>query len=477
MKRDSADAASKSACRDVIDLRIGNQMIGQALPTLRQRVFRAGGWSFAGYGLSQVIRLGSNLVMAHLLAPEMFGVIAISITVAVILTLLSDIGLQQNIVQSRRGDDPAFLDTAWVVQIVRGGILWLIALLLSIALYYANLRGVFPAKSVYASPVLPLIIAVSSFGVVISGFASTKMATAYRHFNQQRVVQIEVVAQLAALTVMITIGVASRSIWALVAGGLVASLMTMILSHVWINGPRNRFRCEKNALRELISFGKWILVSSAVYVFAVNGDRILLGGYVDAHTLGLYAIAILIVGSIEGILSRLFATVSLPTLSEVARNNPARLRDIYYKLRIPGDLLLLFLAGLLFAAGHLVIDLLYDSRYSAAGAMLQILALSLFAARFGVAHQIYLAVGMPRYLALINTVRFLSFFTLVPTLYYLAGVQAAIWGIALHGLATVPFVYYFNEKLGLNDFRRELMVLIALPIGFLCGNAITVLRA
>lgn len=448
-------------------------MADHVLPTLKQRVIRAGSWSFAGYGLSQAIRLGSNLLMTRLLAPEMFGVMAISIMVIVILGMLSDIGLQQHIVQSPRGDDPVFLDTAWVVQIIRGGILWLIALVLSMALFWANLRGMFPVQSVYASPVLPLVIAVSSFAAVISGFASTKIATAYRKFNQQRIVQIEVISQLAALAVMIVIGISTRSIWALVAGGLVATLTSTILSHVWISGTPNRFRSERSALHELIAFGKWIFMSSAVGILAINGDRILLGGYVDAHTLGLYAIAILIVGSIEGLLSRLFATVSLPTLSEVARNNPSRLRDIYYKLRVPSDLLLLFLAGLLFAAGHLAIDLLYDSRYTAAGAMLQILALSLFTVRYGVAHQIYLAVGMPRFLAIINTVRFLSLFTLVPALYYLGGLQAAIWGIALHGLATVPFVYYFNQTLGLNDFRRELMVLVALPVGYLCGSVIT----
>ena len=448
---------------------------GIARATLRQRALRAGGWSFAGYGLSQAIRLGSNLLMTRLLAPEMFGVIAIATMVTVILGMLSDIGLQQNIVQSRRGGDPAFLDTAWVVQIVRGGGLWLIALLLSAALYFANLRGLFPAQSVYATPVLPPVIAASAFAAVIAGFASTKIASAYREFNQRRVIQIEVISQFAALAVMVVLGIATRSIWALVAGGLVATLTATVLSHLWMDGIPNRFRIERESLQELIGFGKWIFVSSAVGILAINGDRILLGGYVDAHTLGLYAIAALIAGSIEGLLSRLFATVSLPALSEVARNNPAGLRDIYYKLRIPSDLLLLFLAGLLFATGHWVIDLLYDSRYSAAGGMLQVLALSLFTVRYGVAHQIYLAAGMPRYLAIINTVRFLSLFTVVPVLYYFAGLQAAIWGIALHGLATLPFVYYFNAGLGLNDWRRELIVLVALPVGFLCGDALTML--
>lgn len=450
-------------------------MTSQARLTLRQRVFRAGGWSFAGYGISQALRLGGNLVMTRLLAPEMFGMIAIATLVTVVLGMLSDVGLQQNIVQSPRGDDPAFLDTAWVVQIIRGGGLWLIALLLSGGLYAGNLYDLFPGDSVYATPLLPAVIAVSSFAAVIAGFASTNIASACRHFNQRRVVQIEIIAQVAALSVMVAVGITTRSVWALVIGGLVATLTGTILSHLWMDGISNRFRLDSSALSELIGFGKWILVSSAVGILAINGDRILLGAYVDAHTLGLYAIAILIAGSIEGLLGRIFSTVSLPTLSEVARNNFQGLRDVYYKLRMPGDLLLLFVSGLLFTAGHQVINLLYDDRYVAAGEMLEILALSLFTARFGVAHQIYLAMGVPRYLAVINTVRFISLFTLVPISYHLGGLQAAIWGIALHGLATLPFIYLFNKKLGLNNWLRELQVLVAFPAGFACGSVMNLL--
>ena len=413
--------------------------------------------------------------MTRLLVPEMFGVMAIATMVTMVLALLSDIGLRQHIVQSRRGDDPAFLDTAWVVSIVRGGVLWLVALLLSIALYLADLGGMFPRKSVYSADVLPFVIAVSSLSALISGFQSTKMATAQRSFDQKRLTQIELIGQLAGLVVMIVVGVMSRSIWSLVAGGLVASLATAVLSHTWMSGHANRFRWEKNALRELIQFGKWIFVSSAVYVLAINGDRLLLGGFVDAHVLGLYAIATLIVGAIEGGLNKLFMAVSLPALSEIARNDPSKLREVYYKLCVPGDLLLLFLTGLLFAAGQLVIDLLYDPRYSAAGGMLQVLALSLFTVRYGVAQQVYLAVGIPRYLAVINVVRFVSLYALVPALYYLAGLQGAIWGVALHALATVPFIYLFNAKLGLNDFRLELMVMGALPAGFGCGYALNLL--
>jgi O-antigen/teichoic acid export membrane protein len=450
-------------------------MSASAPLTLKQRAIRAGVWSFAGFGLSQAVRLGGSLVMTRLLVPEMFGVMAVVMMVTAIISLLSDIGLSQHIIQSRRGADPAFLDTAWVVQIIRGLVLWLIALVMGVAVHAAGVAGLLPGESVYAFPGLPTIIAVSSFSVVIQGFQSTKIATADRSFNQKRLAQLELVVQVAGLAAMIAIAWASRSIWALVAGGLVSSLVKTALSHAWMSGHPNRFRLDSGALRDMLRFGKWIFLSSAVGVLAANGDRLLLGGFVDPHVMGLYAIAGLIIGAIEAGVTRLFATVSLPALSEIARNDAARLREVYNRLRVPGDLALLFLAGLLFAAGPQVIELLYDPRYAQAGAMLQVLALWFFTSRYGIAQQLYLAVGLPRYVAAVNAVRMVALYALVPPLFSVAGVEGAIWGIALHGLATLPFIYRFNRKLGVLDVRRELTVLAALPAGYLCGAPLKLL--
>ena len=452
-------------------------MISPKFKTFRQRILLAGSWTLAGHGLGQVIRLASNLVMTRLLVPEMFGVMSIAITVSMILVLLSDLGVQQNIVQSKRGDDSEFLDTAWVVQITRGVVLCLFMLLLSIGLHFANVAGMLPANSVYASPELPPVLAVFSLTAILSGLQSTKIATAYRNFEQKRVIQIALTSQIFGLIVMIIIGAISRSIWALVAGALVASVTTTLLSHTWMRGHSNRFRYDRKALRELFDFGKWVFVSSILYVLTINGDKLLLGAIVGADVLGFYVIASLIVGAIIGILEKLFYNVSLPALSEIVRNEPARLNNIYNKLCIPGDLLLLFLTGFLFEAGHWLIALLYDQRYAAAGGMLEVLALSLFAARYEIARQAYNALGMPRYGAVMSVVRFISMCVLVPLLYYVGGTQGAIWGIALHPLAAVPIVYYFNAKLGLLNLRHESLVLVALPIGFLAGSALDLLLA
>ncbi len=280
------------------------------------------------------------------------------------------------------------------------------------------------------------------------------------------------ISQVAGLAVMVVLGLATRSIWALVAGALVASLTTTLLSHLCMSGHSDRFRVEKKALQELSQFGKWVFASSAIGTMAANGDRLLLGFFANSHTLGLYAIAALIVGAIEGVANRLFATVSLPMLSTTARVDRENLREVYYKIRIPLDLALLFLCGLLISAGQLIIDALYDDRYAASGGMLQILAFSLFAVRLGVAHQLYLAIARPRYLMLVSVTRAISLYAMTPMLYFLYGTEACIWGIALHGITVVPLTYYFNAKLKLNDFGRELKVLAALPVGYLCGGAI-----
>src|SRR5947207_1772677 len=98
--------------------------------SLKNRVLRAGVWTLASFGIRQAIRFGTNLVMTRLLVPEMFGVMAIATTVMIGLAMFSDVGLKQNVIHSRRGNEEAFLNTIWVIQIGRGLTLWVAAIVL-----------------------------------------------------------------------------------------------------------------------------------------------------------------------------------------------------------------------------------------------------------------------------------------------------------------------------------------------------------
>jgi O-antigen/teichoic acid export membrane protein len=284
-------------------------------------------------------------------------------------------------------------------------------------------------------------------------------------------VEIDVIGQLVGLAVMIVAAIYTRSIWALVSGGIVSALVVTVLSHVWMSGMPNRLRLEKEALIELFGFGKWIIASSALTVFAAGGDRLLLGGLIAAHDFGLYVIAAVIVRAGEGAVGSLFG-VSLSALSEIARSDRSKLVSVYYRLSLPLEILLLFLAGFLFAAGHSVIKVLYDSRYEQAGPILEVLALSLIPIKYGVAQQAYLAVGKPNWLTVVNVVRCASLYGLVPLLYSLSGPQGALWGIAVHGFAVIPVCYIFNARIGLVKVRREVGPFVLLPVGYFAGAAV-----
>jgi O-antigen/teichoic acid export membrane protein len=435
----------------------------------------AGGWTAAGFALGQGIRIVSTLVMTRLLAPEMFGVMAIATMVNVIASLLTDLGIKQNIVQSRRGEDPNFLNTAWTVQVVRGGIVWAIALLVSVALYLAGAMGWTNADTVYGAPHLPWILAASSFSVVLAGFASTKAAVAERGFNQRKLIQIDLTTQTTSLAAMIVLGALTGSIWSLVAGQLIGTALGAVLTHTALPGHPNHFAWDQDALNEIVAFGKWIFVSSFVGVFALYADRLVLGGLVAASVLGQFAIATSITGAVQAVFTKLYGTVVMPALSETARNNRPRLKEVFYRLRVPTDLALLFCAGLLGATGKLVISVLYDQRYADAGWMVQILAASLVWVRYAATQELYLALGQSKYVAFMNFARLPAVFGALILGFAWGGVEGAIWGFALHPLVIAAMSYRFNADLKINDFARDFGVLIAIPIGYGLGLCVNLL--
>ncbi len=452
---------------------MGSAGISQS-QNLRRRAISAGAWSLVALVASQVIRLGGNLVMARLLMPEMFGIMVIATTVAVVLGLLSDIGLRQNIIQSARGDDPTFLNTAWAVQILRGLVLCFLSLCLAGLVWRGQVSGIWPVDSTYNAPLLPLVLAVTSISAIISGFGTTKVAVAFRSFQQKKLVIIEIAAQLIGLLLMLAIGYFTRSIWALVAAGLASALVSTALGHLWLRGVNNRWQWDASALAELVRFGRWMLVSSAIGVLAMQGDRILFGGSMSADELGVYSIAVLILGALDMGVQRLAGAVALPAFSEAARaDDPAKLRALYYRFRLILDVLLLFACGFLLVVSPLIIGWLYDARYADAGRILAILSLSLFTLRFTLAHHVWLALGLTKYQAMDNFIRFFSLWTLLPLLLFFGGADYAVWGVALYSLPTLLLIVVVNKRLSFFDIKRELIVLPALGVGGVVGMCLS----
>lgn len=408
--------------------------------------------------------------MTRLLVPDMFGVMAIAQLILIGLFLFSDVGLQPSVIQSRRGSEPAFLNTVWTTQILRGIVLWFVALLISFVIYIAQRHDLFPAASVYSNHLLPYVVIAVSFTAIISSFESTKVMEAGRKLSLALITKIDICAQLIGLFVMVAWGIVDHSIWALIAGSMVSALAKTIASHLWLSGTINRWHFEKTAFREIIKFGRWIFLSSVLFFFASNGDRFILGGLVDAKVLGTYVIAFTMFNAIDSLLTKIIVDVSFPALSEIIRERPTNLTIAYYKVHALIASFAYFCCGVLFISGEAIVRSLYDSRYQQSGWILEILSLTLLTLPLRIATQSFLAVGVERVYFLIHAARIITLFCALPFGFYVGGLFGAIWGIVLSYFASAPITIIFARRYRMFDLRRELFVLLVLIPGMVVGE-------
>lgn len=295
-------------------------------PSTRRLAIYSSIWTVSGYGFGQVLRLASHLVLAWLMAPEIFGIMALVKVVQQGLNMFSDIGIQPSIIQSPRGDEPPFLHTAWTIQVIRGVCLWIVACILAwpiAALFARNDPSAWQ---------LAYLLPVTGFGAVITGFNSTSLATLNKGLCLGRITLLEIGTQVVSLGVMVVWAFISPTAWAMVAGGLVSAVFTMIISHRLVLGHQCRFAWDSESARELIGFGRWIFLSTAFTFVAMSADKIILGNVLPLSELGLYSIAYVFTMAAFVVATKLGGTVLFPVYSRY-KGDPAHMMSVALRAR------------------------------------------------------------------------------------------------------------------------------------------------
>jgi O-antigen/teichoic acid export membrane protein len=444
---------------------------------LRDRALRAGSWTLAGYGVDLFVRLLSNLILTRLLFPEAFGVVAVATALIVGLSLTSDFGVRAVVVQSSRGDRVGFLRSAWVFQLWRGIAVWIILLGLCALISLLATRNLLPANSVFADRSFALITAILGFSVVLSGAESTCIPLNVRHLNYKPIVIIDLTAKILTLPVTIIWAWIAPSVWALVGGILAGGILRVVLSHTLVPGPRMILNFEKDHLREIVRFGRWIAVSSMATFISQQSDVIILGILLPGSELGLYSIAKLLVGSGEGLLDRVNSSLALPVLGEVIRKHPSNLRDRYYRFRLPIEISAGLLSGGLFSAGQFIVTFLYDPRYEQAGLMLQILALGTVSYPFLIIGSAFTATGDTHIGAFVSIVKAASLLVLVGIGFFAFGALGAIAGVASHRIIPSVVIVFLAHRRDWVWIWHELRIIPAFAVGLLVGKGFTLIAA
>ncbi len=407
-----------------------------ATEKLKRLAAKGAVWTFAGYGIQQVLRFANKIILARLLLPEIFGLSALVDVFILGLTFFSDIGINLSIIQNKRGEEPAFLDTAWTMQVIRG--LGLFAVTAALAV---------PVSNFYEQPILAIVLPVAALSAVANGFNSTKLATANRNLQMRELTLLELSAYVAGLVVMISWAVVSPSIWAIVAGNLTTNFLRMILSHVVLKGHRNRLSWDRWVFDEIYHFGRWVFVSTSLAFLASQSDRLIIGKLMTPTFLGIYSIAFMLASMVNQGIMQLGHKVFFPSYSKLVRDNPSQLYGVLRQARAAMIALNACAVAVFLAFGRIFIPLLFGENFTDAGWMLQIIAIGTMVGVLSVTYDhVLIAKGQTQAVAVLFAVQFLLQSTGLILGAQLYGELGIVLGMATAGWLIYPFKAFWMSK-------------------------------
>lgn len=411
-------------------------------PNVKKLAIKGASWVTITYFAQQFIRLVGNVLLSRLLVPELFGLMSLANRLRLGIQLFSDLGTTQSVVQSAKGDEPVFVQTAWTVEALRGLVVFLITLIIA-----------FPVAMLYDERRMLLVLPAVGMNAVFIGFQSTKIVTFKRHLQHRQLSILALWGQGGSIICMVIWAYFDPTVRALALGGMITPFIAMIYTYVVFQAPPPKFVLDRESLKEIVSFGRWIMLSSIMMFLAENSDQFILPKLASLSVLGVYSVAWNLAGTPRTLIKRLSTTIIFPAISLKNELPRAELKQKIAKQRrlllIGGAAML----AILVCTGDLVVGALYDKRYIDATWMMPILCAGIwFVILFYTLSPALLAVGQPKFVAFSNFTSFIVIALGMPIGFHYFDTPGAITVISFS-----DFFPYFILLIGL--FKEKLLFL------------------
>ena len=431
---ESADAASTRSERSALEA----------------TALRATLWTIVSYGSGQSLRVVNSLVLTRLLLPAAFGQLTLVSTLVVGIALLSDIGLAPSVIQSPRGDEPVFLNTAWSLQALRGAALWVIALALA-----------WPASVFYKDHTLLYVLPVLALTLLLDGVTSTNLLSLSRHMGVRRLFYIDFSSQIVALIVTIGWAYYAPSVWALVGGNLASKLYKFAISHNKRIAPgvNNRFCWDAASVKDILKFGKWIVLGTAFAFFATQSDRLILGKLVTLTMLGIYGIAFNLSDIPRSVINAFSYRVGYPFIAKIIHLPMPEFRAQFMRYRRYTLLVGAAMLSVMVIWGDLLVTKLYKPSYHAGAWMVPVLAVGLWhTLMYMTISPVLLSLGKSKYNAVGNALYCATMLVGIPVSFHFYGLIGAVIAVAAGDLP-MYFVNLFGAtREGVHPIKQDLQM-------------------
>lgn len=287
--------------------------------TLKQKTFSAVRWTTFSMLSKAVLMLLQMAVLARLLTPSDFGLMALVAAVIAFAQIFSDMGISNAIIHHQKISQESLSSLYWV-NVLASVVLMLLLMLLSpvVATWYHEPR------------MQPILIWVStSFLMAAVGQQLRVMAEKNLRFQQLAI--IELVASLIGFVVSVSVAMNGGGVFALVAGMLTSvtaasALYWLILAEGW----RPMWRLRIGEIREFMSFGAYMVGFSLTNTVNLQADVLIGGRVLGASSLGAYSLPKDLSLRLAMIINPIVTRVGLPVMAK-AQGDKAQLKSIYLK--------------------------------------------------------------------------------------------------------------------------------------------------
>ena len=355
---------------------------------LNKKIVHATKWSAITEVMAKLVAPVSSMVLARLLTPEAFGVVATLNMVIAFAEIFTDAGFQRYLIQHEFIDDDdkdKYTNVAFWSNLVMSFVLWGV-----IAIFCE------PLATLVGNPGLGRVLVVACVSIPLAAFSSIQMALFKRDLDFKTLFWRRLAMILVPIFVTIPLAFWLRSYWALVIGTIITNLVNAILLTFKSNWrPRKYYSFAR--LKSMFSFCSWSIVDSVLVWATAYIDIFFIGRALSAYYLGVYKTSISTVGQFTTIVTASILPIIMPAMSRLQNNIP-EMRTTLLKLQKYTSVFLLPLGVGIFMFRNLITSIMLGDQWTEAAPFIGLWGLmsvvTLIFSRF--CSNVYPAIGKPR---------------------------------------------------------------------------------
>jgi len=383
---------------------------------LGKKIATGAGWMIAMRLADRALGLVSTLILARLLVPQDFGLVALATSFLAALEVLGTFSFDFALIQNQSADKRHY-DTAWTITVIYGAVT-AVALAVSAPL----------AAKFFDEPRLVAVMLVLALSPLVEGFSNIGVVAFRKELNFRREFALMFLKRIVAFTVTVAFAFALRTYWALVIGTISARFAGVLISY-FLHPFRPSF--SLTAYRDLFRFSSWMVLNNVVVFAAVRGYDFIIARLAGTHGLGVYSVAYEISNLPTTELVYPLSRAVFPGFSRMAVDR-SKLQQAFLAVASLAALATIPMGAGISVLAEPLVRLLLGDRWLESIPLVRTLALYgiLRAAQAGTGDA-YLALGAPRVVALINFSHLVIGWPLMLALLPRSGLEGAVWAVLL----------------------------------------------